>query len=44
MRRMLVFGVAAVCALAGASVARADHTHVRILPSGDCVILSVAGN
>jgi hypothetical protein len=44
MRRMLVFGVAALCLLAGASVARADHTHVLILPNGNCAILSAAGN
>lgn len=30
--------------LAGASVARADHTHVLILPDGKCAILAAAGN
>src|ERR671918_299056 len=45
MRRMLVvLGVAVVCVFAGASVARADHTHVLILPNGNCAILSAAGN
>jgi hypothetical protein len=44
MRRLLVFGVAAVLVLAGASVARADHTHVLILPNGSCAILAAKGN
>ena len=44
MRRLLVSGVAAVCLLAGASVARADHTHVLILPNGNCAILAAEGN
>lgn len=44
MRRLMVFGVAAVCFLAGASVARADHTHVLILPNGNCAILAAEGN
>jgi hypothetical protein len=33
-----------VCLLAGASVARADHTHVLILPNGSCAILAGEGN
>ena len=44
MRRALVCGVATVVSLAGASVARADHTHVLILPNGNCAILAAAGN
>ena len=44
MRRLMVSGVAAVCFLAGASVARADHTHVLILPNGNCAILAAEGN
>src|SRR5687768_12623998 len=44
MRRLLVFGVAAVLVLAGASAARADHTHVLILPNGNCAILAAKGN
>jgi hypothetical protein len=44
MRRVLVFSVAAVLMLAGASVARADHTHVLILPNGNCAILAAGGN
>src|ERR687891_638165 len=44
MRRMLVIGVAMVCLLAGPSVARADHTHVLILPNGNCAILAASGN
>ena len=44
MRSALVSGVAAVIFLAGASVARADHTHVLILPNGNCAILAAAGN
>ena len=38
MRQLLVSAVAAVCFLAGAEVARADHTHVLILPNGSCAI------
>jgi len=30
--------------LAGASVARADHTHVLILPNGKCAIVAADGN
>ena len=44
MRRLLVCGAAAVSFLALASVARADHTHVLILPNGNCAILAAAGN
>jgi hypothetical protein len=44
MRRVLVAVIAAVVMLAGASVARADHTHVLILPNGKCAILAAAGN
>jgi hypothetical protein len=44
MRRVLVAVMAAVVMLAGASVARADHTHVLILPNGKCAILAAAGN
>ena len=44
MRRLLVLGVAIVLALAGASVAQADHTHVLILPNGSCAILAANGN
>ena len=40
MRSTLVDGVAAVIFLASASVARADHTHVLILPNGNCAILA----
>jgi hypothetical protein len=43
-RSALVSGVAAVIFLAGTSVARADHTHVLILPNGNCAILAAAGN
>jgi hypothetical protein len=44
MRRVLIPGLAAVCLLAGATVAKADHTHVLILPNGKCAILAAAGN
>jgi hypothetical protein len=44
MRRVLVAVIAAVVTLAGASVARADHTHVLILPNGKCAILAANGN
>jgi hypothetical protein len=36
--------MAAVVMLAGPSVARADHTHVLILPNGKCAILAAEGN
>jgi hypothetical protein len=44
MRRVLGAGIAAAFALAAASVANADHTHVLILPTGKCAILAAAGN
>jgi hypothetical protein len=44
MRRVLVAVIAAAVMLAGASVARADHTHVLILPNGKCAILAANGN
>ena len=44
MRRVLVLGIATLFLLAGAGVARADHTHVLILPNGKCAILAAVGN
>lgn len=44
MRRVLFAGMATMFLLAGAGVARADHTHVLILPNGNCAILAQAGN
>ena len=44
MRRVLVSGLAVVVVLAGANVARADHTHVLVLPNGSCAILAAKGN
>ena len=44
MRRVLVVGVATLFLLAGAGVARANHTHVLILPNGKCAILAAEGN
>ena len=44
MRGVLVAALTALLALAGASVARADHTHVLILPNGNCAILAAQGN
>ena len=44
MRRLIVAGFATVLVLADASTARADHTHVLILPNGKCAILAAAGN
>jgi hypothetical protein len=44
MRRLLVAAVTVALVLAGASVARADHTHVLILPNGKCAILAANGN
>jgi hypothetical protein len=44
MRRALVAGMAALFLLVGAGVARADHTHVLILPNGNCAILAADGN
>jgi hypothetical protein len=43
MRRLLTVGLATVFVLAAAEVARADHTHVLILPNGNCAILAAAG-
>ena len=40
MRRLLAFILAMAFVLAWASVARADHTHVLILPNGNCAILA----
>jgi len=44
MRGVLVAVLAVVLALVGASAARADHTHVLILPNGKCAILAAKGN
>jgi hypothetical protein len=44
MRRLLPLGVVLVLMLAGASTARADHTHVLLLPNGHCAILAADGN
>ena len=44
MRRVLTFAVTALLVLVAASVARADHTHVLILPNGSCAILAEQGN
>jgi hypothetical protein len=44
VRRLIVAGVAGVLFLAVASVAKADHTHVLILPNGKCAILAASGN
>jgi hypothetical protein len=44
MSRVLVIGIATLLLLAGAGVARADHTHVLILPNGKCAILAAEGN
>jgi hypothetical protein len=44
MKRLIVAGMAAMLVLAGAGVARADHTHVLILPNGSCAILAAKGN
>lgn len=44
MRAVFVAVLAVVLALAGASAARADHTHVLILPNGNCAILAAKGN
>jgi hypothetical protein len=43
MRRLLTVGLATVFVLAAAQVARADHTHVLILPNGNCAILAASG-
>jgi hypothetical protein len=44
MRHLIVVGFITVLILATASLARADHTHVLILPNGKCAILAAAGN
>jgi hypothetical protein len=44
MRGLLVAGLAATFLLVGPGVARADHTHVLILPNGNCAILAASGN
>jgi hypothetical protein len=44
MRRMLVSTLAAGMLLGGAGAALADHTHVLILPNGNCAILAQSGN
>src|ERR671919_143651 len=44
MNRLLITGMAAMLVLAGAGIARADHTHVLILPNGSCAILAAEGN
>src|SRR5680860_795733 len=44
MRQVLVIVMVATFLLAGAGVARADHTHVLILPNGKCAILAANGN
>jgi hypothetical protein len=43
MRRVLVVSIATLFLLVGAGVARADHTHVLILPNGNCAILAADG-
>jgi hypothetical protein len=44
MRRVLVVGIATLFLLVGANAAKADHTHVLILPNGNCAILAAEGN
>jgi hypothetical protein len=44
MRRGLVAGMTAALLLGSTGVARADHTHVLILPNGKCAILSANGS
>jgi 3-deoxy-D-arabino-heptulosonate 7-phosphate (DAHP) synthase len=44
LRRLLTLGAALAFVLAGASAARADHTHVLILPNGNCAIVAANGN
>jgi hypothetical protein len=44
MRRGLVAAMTAALLLGSAGVARADHTHVLILPNGSCAILAANGN
>jgi hypothetical protein len=44
LRRGLIAATTAALLLAGAGVAQADHTHVLILPNGNCAILATDGN
>jgi hypothetical protein len=44
MRRVLVAAMTAAMLLGAAGAARADHTHVLILPNGNCAILAQDGN
>ena len=44
MRRGLVAAITAAMLVGSAGVARADHTHVLILPNGSCAILAANGN
>jgi hypothetical protein len=44
LRLWLTIGLVATFLFAGAGVARADHTHVLILPNGKCAILAANGN
>ena len=44
LRRGLIAATSAVLLLAGAGVAQADHTHVLILPNGNCAILAAEGD
>jgi hypothetical protein len=44
MRTILIATLSLALLLAGAGVARADHTHVLILPNGKCAILAAQGN
>ena len=44
LRIGMTIALMATLLLAGAGVARADHTHVLILPNGKCAILAAPGN
>jgi hypothetical protein len=44
MRRLLIAATTTALLLTGTGVARADHTHVLILPNGKCAILAATGN
>jgi hypothetical protein len=44
LRRGLIAATTAALVFAGAGVAQADHTHVLILPNGNCAIMAAAGN
>ena len=44
MRRGLVAAMTVALVLGSAGVARADHTHVLILPNGKCAILAQSGS